>query len=79
MLGAIALHRIAFGIALIAAFSLGLASVLTGIGLLVVRLRHVLERLLLNERFTSRLPVLSAALVTLVGLLLIFRALHGQF
>src|SRR5262249_12819033 len=32
MLGAIALHRIAFGLALIVAFSVGLAGVLTGIG-----------------------------------------------
>lgn len=79
MLGAIALHRIAFGLALICAFSLGLALVLTAIGLLVVRLRSVLERLPLHERVTSRLPILSAALVTFVGLVLIFRALHGQF
>ncbi len=79
MLGAIALHRIAFGIALIGAFSLGLAAVLTGIGILVVRLRHVVDRLPLHERFTSRLPIVSAGLVTLVGSLIIVRALHGQF
>jgi nickel/cobalt exporter len=79
MLGAIALHRIAFGMALIAAFSLGLAAVLTGIGLLVVHLRHVLDRLPLHDRVTARLPILSAALVTLVGVALIVRALHGQF
>jgi nickel/cobalt transporter (NicO) family protein len=65
--------------ALIAAFSLGLAAVLTGIGLLVVHLRHVLDRLPLHDRVTARLPILSAALVTLVGVALIVRALHGQF
>ena len=79
MLGAIALHRIAFGLALIGAFSLGLAAVLTGIGLLVVRLRHVLDRLPLHSRATASLPILSAALVTVVGIALIVRALNGQF
>ena len=39
MLSATALHRVAFGLALITTFSLGLAVVLTGIGLLVVRAR----------------------------------------
>jgi ABC-type nickel/cobalt efflux system permease component RcnA len=78
MLGAIALHRIVFGMALIGAFSLGLASVLTGIGILVVRLKGLLNRLPSHERLTSRLPALSAALVTLVGLCLVVRALHGQ-
>jgi nickel/cobalt exporter len=79
MLGAIALHRIAFGLALIGAFSLGLAAVLTGIGVLVVRMRGVLDRLPLHERVTARLPLLSAALVTLVGVVLIVRAVRGQF
>jgi nickel/cobalt transporter (NicO) family protein len=44
LLGAIALHRIAFGLVLIIAFSLGLAGVLTGIGVLMVKARDVLAR-----------------------------------
>ena len=63
----------------LAVLSLGLAAVLTGIGILVVRLKAVLERLPLHERFTARLPIVSAALVTLVGIVLIVRALQGQY
>ncbi|MEO8168511.1 MAG: sulfite exporter TauE/SafE family protein, partial [bacterium] len=40
LLSAIAIGRIGFGLALIVAFSLGLASVLTGIGMLMVHARH---------------------------------------
>ncbi|HZO92116.1 MAG TPA: hypothetical protein VFB38_27610 [Chthonomonadaceae bacterium] len=79
MLGAIALHRVAFGLALIAAFSLGLAAVLTGIGLLVVYARGFLEKLPLQGQIVSRLPVVSAAIVTAIGLALFVRAVTGQF
>jgi len=78
MLGAIALHRIAFGMALIGAFSLGLACVLTGIGILVVRISGSLQRKSSHGHLTLRLQALSAALVTLVGVCLVMRALNGQ-
>jgi nickel/cobalt transporter (NicO) family protein len=79
MLGAIALHRVAFGLMLIVFFSLGLAAVLTGIGLLVVHARRFLDRLPLNNKTLSRLPVLSAALVTAVGIALLVRSFNGAF
>ncbi len=44
MLSAIALHRIGFGLLLIVSFSLGLAVVLTVLGLLVMRARGLMER-----------------------------------
>ena len=79
MLSAIALHRIAFGLAMILAFSFGLATVLTGLGLLIVHTRGFFERMPRSVPLFARLPVFSAAVVTMVGIVLIVRALHGSF
>lgn len=79
MLSAIALHRIAFGLALILAFSFGLAVVLTGIGLLVVKLGSHMERLGGNSRLLTRLPALSAATILVLGVLVMARAFQGGF
>ena len=74
LLSAVALHRIAYGMALITAFSIGLASVLIVIGLMVVSTRHWIARFPLGEGLLRRLPVASAAAITLIGALLIIRA-----
>ncbi len=79
MLSAIALHRVAFGLVLILAFSLGLAVVLTGIGLMVVRLGSALERLPWNARLIARLPMFSAATILLTGVGFLVRAFQGGF
>jgi ABC-type nickel/cobalt efflux system permease component RcnA len=79
MLSAIALHRVAFGLGLVTAFSLGLAAVLTGIGLLIVHGRTFLDGVPLGGVALKRLPVLSAAVVTGIGLLLMVRAMNGSF
>lgn len=50
MLGAIALHRVAFGLVLIVAFSIGLATTLVTIGLLMVYSGRALGRLRLVAR-----------------------------
>lgn len=68
LLSAIALHRVAFGMLLIVAFSVGLAGVLTGIGLLLVYARRLFDRFPTNGRLLQVLPVASAAFVTLAGL-----------
>jgi len=78
MLSAMALHRIAFGLVLILAFSLGLAVVLTGIGLVVVRMGAAMERTLRNARLLSHLPIVSAATILFVGIVLVVRAFHGS-
>ena len=77
MLSAIALHRIAFGILLILAFSLGLAFVLTGIGLMVVRLGSVMEHLPRKTRLISLLPMVSAATILFTGIVFMIRAYYG--
>ena len=74
LLSAIALHRVLYGMALISAFSVGLASVLIVIGLMVVSTRHWFERFPVSEGILKRLPVASAAAITLIGVMLVIRA-----
>ena len=75
MLGAIALGRVAFGLALIVAFSVGLASVLTAVGIVMVYARGMLERLPLNGRFARYAPVASAVVISLAGIAVVVEAL----
>jgi nickel/cobalt transporter (NicO) family protein len=75
MLGAIAAGRTALGIALTAAFSVGLAAVLTGVGLALVWARGFFDRLPLDGRLARALPVVSAIVVSLAGLALVAGAI----
>ena len=75
LLSAVALHRVAFGMLLIVAFSVGLAGVLVGIGLLLVYARRLFERVPTEGRLLRALPLASAAFVTLAGLAIAARAL----
>lgn len=85
MLSAIALQRIGFGLVLIIAFSLGLAAVLTAIGIVWVQARQLFEylprqRYLLNSlsrgsRILQLLPAASAAFIMIAGLGITFQAL----
>jgi len=75
MLGAIALGRVAFGLVLIVAFSVGLAAVLTGIGIVLVYARGLLERLPLDGRFARYAPVASAVVISLAGIAVVVEAL----
>jgi nickel/cobalt transporter (NicO) family protein len=77
LLSAIALHRIGFGMALIAAFSLGLAATITGIGLVAVLARRVFSRVSLEGPLVRALPALSAAVILVVGLVLTAKAIPG--
>ena len=73
LLGAIALHRVAFGIALVAAFSVGLAAALAFLGLLVLRARSFAsDRWGIEEG--SLLPLLSSAAIVAIGAVLTTRA-----
>jgi nickel/cobalt transporter (NicO) family protein len=74
LLSAIALHRIGFGFALIGAFSLGLATTITGIGLVAVLARRVFGRLSLDGPLVRALPSLSALVIVLVGVAIAARA-----
>jgi nickel/cobalt exporter len=78
MLGAIAVHRVAFGLVLVVAFSVGLAATLTGVGLLVVYARRLLDRVPSSGRLVQAAPTFSAAVITLLGVGLTVQAL-GTF
>ena len=68
MLVAIGLERIALGLGLIVAFSLGLAAVLIVIGILLVRFRGGLDRLgKPGSHWQRLLPLVSAVIVTVLG------------
>jgi ABC-type nickel/cobalt efflux system permease component RcnA len=67
LLGAIALGRVAFGLLLILMFSLGLATVLTAFGLLLLRAGKLFERIPESGRYARYLAVASAAFIILVG------------
>jgi nickel/cobalt exporter len=77
LLSAIAFHRVGLGLALIVAFSLGLAATITGIGLVAVLARHTFGRISLEGPLVRTLPALSAALILTVGLVITARALPG--
>jgi nickel/cobalt exporter len=78
LLSAIALHRLAFGLALIVAFSFGLASVISGIGLAVLYARKLFTRLPSDHgRVVQVLPVASAVIITVLGVVLTARAVPG--
>ncbi len=83
MLGAIALQRVAFGLVLIVAFSLGLAGVLTAFGLALVYAGKLFSLLpddghfARGRRLVQLLPVGSALFITAVGVGITVQALAG--
>ena len=82
LLSAIALHRVGFGLFLIVAFSAGLAAVLSGIGILVVRAGRLLSRFEGAAAWARRVPAFSALLIGLLGIAIAARAfpeLHHAF
>jgi ABC-type nickel/cobalt efflux system permease component RcnA len=79
LLSAVALRRVAFGLFLILAFSIGLAAVLIVIGLLMVYAGRFMSRLRGEGPLLTRwLPMASAAVITLLGLAIALRALAAS-
>ena len=74
LLGGIALGRAWLGVALVLAYGLGMAATLTGVGLLLARLRTRMDRRLrlpagtLPARLGRLLPAATASVIVLVGL-----------
>ena len=77
LLVAVATGKIALGLVLILSFSLGLAAVLTGIGLLMVYSRGLLSRFNFGGGILGRMPMGSAMVMTGLGLLIAFEALKS--
>ena len=76
LLSAIALQRVGFGLLLIVAFSVGLAGVLMTLGLLMMSARQFIARVQGEGRLMTRwLPLTSAVVITVFGLVMIIQAL----
>jgi ABC-type nickel/cobalt efflux system permease component RcnA len=76
LLGALAFHRVAFGIFLIVAFSVGLAAVLISFGLAMVYAGRFMSRLGSQSSLTQHwLPLASSAIITTVGVTLALQSL----
>ena len=67
LLAAISLHRIAFGLLLIVAFSAGLALSITVIGLIAVFAKRMFARATFDGVLMRALPAVSAAVIVLAG------------
>ena len=74
LLAAISLHRVAFGLLLILAFSAGLALTITGIGLAAVFARTAFRRVSFDGRLVRLLPAASALVILAAGLAMTLRA-----
>jgi ABC-type nickel/cobalt efflux system permease component RcnA len=75
LLAAISLHRVGYGLVLILAFSVGLASAMTAIGILAVSAKRVFSRVDFNGGVVRLLPAISALVVLGLGLAMTVRAL----
>ena len=75
LLLAVALHRIAFGLVLLVAFSIGLAAILIAIGILIVKARPLVDRFSGDGRWIQRLPIASAVVIIVVGCAITLRTL----
>ena len=77
LLAAISLHRVAFGLLLVVAFSAGLALTITGIGLVAVLARGAFRRVSFEGRLVGLLPTASALVIMVAGALMTAHALPG--
>ena len=85
LLSSIALGQVGYGLILVLSFSLGLASVLTGLGLLLIYSKHLFKRLPI-EKWTDQksfqlkwimnvIPIVTATAITCIGLIISIQAL----
>ena len=69
------MHRVGFGLALILAFSVGLAATITAIGLVAVLAKRAFSRLTLDGPVIRLLPAASALAILAVGVGITLNAL----
>lgn len=75
LLFAISLNKLVWGLIILCAFSFGLAAVLVAIGILMVMAKPLIARFTGEGIWLQRLPIMSAAVVILLGAVLVFKAL----
>jgi nickel/cobalt transporter (NicO) family protein len=76
LLAAVALNKTGYGMLLVLTFSIGLAITLTLVGLVFLHARNRLRPSSGGGRWMHLLPVLSAVMITIVGVALCFGALR---
>lgn len=80
MLIAIGLNRILLGLGMVVAFSLGLAAILIIIGVLLVQSKSLVDKMgQAGGRWQTLLPVVSAAIVTVLGFGIMLKGLLPYF
>ena len=77
LLFAISLNKLVWGLIILSAFSLGLAAVLVAIGILMVMAKPLMQRFTGEGVWLQRLPIFSAAVVILLGVVLVFKAINS--
>jgi ABC-type nickel/cobalt efflux system permease component RcnA len=75
LLAAISLHRVGYGLLLVFFFSIGLAGVLTAVGLIFVYAKRLLKSAGAFGRLAKVLPIASAFVITCAGLAICYEAL----
>ena len=70
----ISLGRVGLGLMILLSFTLGLAAVLIAIGCVMVMAAPLLSRISGESPWVRRLPVASAAVVTVLGLVMLSQA-----
>jgi nickel/cobalt transporter (NicO) family protein len=73
LLSAVSFHRVAFGLSLIAMFSIGLAAALIVVGIAALRARDVVSSRM-STRLGRLVPIASASVIVAVGLFLTVRS-----
>jgi nickel/cobalt transporter (NicO) family protein len=76
LLAAISLHRVGYGLLLVAAFSAGLAGVLTAVGLAFVYAGRLFKSAGAFGRLARVLPIFSAMVITCAGIAICYEALN---
>ena len=77
LMAAIALHRILFGLALIVFFSIGLATVLIAIGILMVTAKVFFDRFQNQGKSIRWLQIISPILITMLGFAIFIRGMQA--
>jgi nickel/cobalt transporter (NicO) family protein len=75
---AVGAGRPVLGLATVVVFSVGLALTLIGIGIAVCRGFALFEKRLEKATWTRRLPIISSLVVTVLGLVMLIKALWGH-
>ncbi len=75
LLAAISMQRIAFGMVLVFIFSIGLAAVLTTVGLLFIKGSRLIQKIPQASAATRILPIMSALLIFILGVFISWDAL----